>query len=156
MKQNRLFKALFVLVLIVLGSIRMLAQEPYAVLSDNNTVLTFYYDDQKAARNGMDVGPFSSLINRSWESWKASITSVIFDPSFAGCSTITSIGQELHETEIVELLSVHELRHTGSLRPAVVSVITDNGLLFALLHGGSSLGGHHDDTCRSTRTIDGS
>lgn len=23
------------------------AQEPYAVLSDNNTVLTFYYDDQR-------------------------------------------------------------------------------------------------------------
>ena len=30
--------------------------EPYAVLSADNTVLTFYYDDQKAARNGMDVG----------------------------------------------------------------------------------------------------
>ena len=104
MKQNRLFKTLFVLVIMILGSTRMLAQEPYAVLSDNNTVLTFYYDDQKAARNGMDVGPFSSLINRSWESWKASITSVIFDPSFAGCSTITSTRYwflDLHLTEII-------------------------------------------------------
>ena len=78
--------------------------EPYAVLSDNNTVLTFYYDDKKTERNGMDVGPFSSLINRSWESWKASITSVIFDPSFAGCSTITSTRYwflDLHLTEII-------------------------------------------------------
>ena len=35
--------------------------EPYAALSNNNTVLTFYYDDQKDARGGMDVGPFDSL-----------------------------------------------------------------------------------------------
>ena len=27
---------------------------PYAVLTENNTVLTFYYDDKKAERNGMD------------------------------------------------------------------------------------------------------
>ena len=33
-------------------------RKAYAVLSDNNIVLTFYYDDQKIARNGMDVGPF--------------------------------------------------------------------------------------------------
>ena len=32
--------------------------EPYAVLSDNNTKLTFFYDDQKDARGGMGVGPF--------------------------------------------------------------------------------------------------
>ena len=36
------------------------AQEPYAVLSDNNTILTFYYDDQKEARRGMGVGPFDT------------------------------------------------------------------------------------------------
>jgi hypothetical protein len=45
MKQNRLFKTLFVLMLVVLGYTNMLAQgtlagdaAPYAVLSDNNTV----------------------------------------------------------------------------------------------------------------------
>ncbi len=34
------------------------AAEPYAALNENNTVLTFYYDDQKEARNGYDIGPF--------------------------------------------------------------------------------------------------
>ena len=50
------------LLLVILASVmpmKLLAAdgnaEPYAVLSDNNTVLTFYYDDQKEARGGMSV-----------------------------------------------------------------------------------------------------
>ncbi len=73
-------------------------KEPYAVLSDNNTVLTFYYDDQKAARNGMGVGPFSISwddnyrlsVTSGWDAQRESITSVVFDASFAGCTTLTS------------------------------------------------------------------
>ena len=67
--------------------------EPYAVLSDNNTVLTFYYDDQKAARNGMGVGPFEGTqdgINSGWYEQRESITNVVFDASFADCTTLTS------------------------------------------------------------------
>lgn len=73
--------------------------EPYAVLSDNNTILTFYYDDQKDARNGMDIGPFEfdydiererELINSGWDEQRESITNVIFDASFANCTSITS------------------------------------------------------------------
>ena len=66
------------------------AQEPYAVLSDNYTVLTFYYDNQKANRNGMDVGPFSGSDNPSWFGRSTNITSVVIDASFAGCTTLTS------------------------------------------------------------------
>ena len=72
--------------------------EPYAVLSDNNTVLTFYYDDQKVARGGMSVGPFS---HAEWNDeaqeykvdgrgWGKAVTSVVFDESFANCTTLTS------------------------------------------------------------------
>ena len=72
--------------------------EPYAVLSEDNTVLTFYYDDQKAARNGMDVGPFYGYSDTedddddfpSWNGQKESITKVVFDESFANCTTLTS------------------------------------------------------------------
>ena len=66
------------------------AQEPYAVLSENNTVLTFYYDDQKAARGGMDVGPFPSAPSRGWDKYETDIISVVFDATFANCSSITS------------------------------------------------------------------
>ncbi len=91
MKQKRLFKTLFVLFFMVLGSVRMLAQEPYAVLSENNTVLTFYYDDQKAARNGMNVGPFEQWAgNRPWHNVAQSVKHVVFDESMANCSSLTS------------------------------------------------------------------
>jgi len=74
--------------------------EPYAVLSDNNTVLTFYYDEHKAERNGMSVGPFTEeqdhtgdrgwIIDSGWDEQREHITNVVFDASFANCTTIIS------------------------------------------------------------------
>ena len=73
--------------------------EPYAVLSDNNAVLTFYYDEKKQERNGMSVGPFtytydgakiSDLIRPNWYDYREIITNALFDPSFANCTTLTS------------------------------------------------------------------
>ena len=67
--------------------------EAYAVLSKDNSVLTFYYDGQKAARNGMSIGPFISSRERSWYAKRESITRVIFSASFAYCTTLTSTGE---------------------------------------------------------------
>ena len=64
--------------------------EPYAVLSDNNTVLTFYYDDQKTTRGGMDIGPFNDIEERGWHEARENITTVVFDDSFANCNSLTS------------------------------------------------------------------
>ena len=64
--------------------------EPYAVLSDNNSVLTFYYDDQKANRRGMSVGPFTYDGQTSWYNSHSTISTVVFDNSFAECTTLTS------------------------------------------------------------------
>ncbi|MBO7099479.1 MAG: InlB B-repeat-containing protein [Bacteroidaceae bacterium] len=58
--------------------------EPYAVLSENNTVLTFYYDDQMESRGGVDV------YDEQWDGHADDITTVVFDESFAGCTTLTS------------------------------------------------------------------
>ena len=66
--------------------------EAYAVLSQDYSVLTFYYDGQKAARNGMSVGPFITSSKRGWYANRGSITRVIFHPSFAFCTTLTSTG----------------------------------------------------------------
>lgn len=49
--------------------------EPYAVLSENNTILTFFYDKQKLLRNGVDM--------LGWQSTSETITTVNFDTSFA-------------------------------------------------------------------------
>ena len=64
--------------------------EPYAVLSEDNTMLTFYYDNEKEARGGMDVGPFTESSQRGWDDYDNNIQSVVFDESFANCTTITS------------------------------------------------------------------
>ena len=84
-------KQFFSILLMLLVPMVAGAQEPYAALSNNNSVLTFYYDDQKTERNGMDVGPFSGYNDYpSWSNQWESITSVVFDDSFAGCTTLTS------------------------------------------------------------------
>ena len=61
--------------------------EPYAVLSDNNTVLTFYYDNQMEARGGTP--------QRS--SHASEVINVVFDDSFAGCWWLTSTENLFYE-----------------------------------------------------------
>ena len=88
-------------------------KEPYAVLSADNTVLTFYYDDQKAARNGMDVGPFYGYSDTedydddfpSWNGQKESITKVVFDESFANCTTMTSTAYWFYDLKNLSSIS---------------------------------------------------
>ena len=64
--------------------------EAYAALSEDNTVLTFYYDSQKTARGGMSVGPFDNYGTVSWYANRGTITKVVFDESFANCTSLTS------------------------------------------------------------------
>ncbi len=65
-------------------------KEPYAILSENNTVLTFYYDNQKDLKNGMSVGPFANSTSRPWNGKSSNIKTVVFDESFANCASIES------------------------------------------------------------------
>ena len=58
--------------------------EPYAVLSNNNTLLTFYYDDQMEARGGMEANIYP------WISRAGEIKTVVFDASFNQCKTINN------------------------------------------------------------------
>ena len=86
--------------LLLLGAVQgIYAQEPYAVLSADNTTLTFYYDNNKEANGGMDVGPFTREIN--WDTWEYeissgwfeqhdNITTVVFDESFANYTELSS------------------------------------------------------------------
>ena len=103
-------KHLLLFVLTLLGAVQAVyAQEPYAVLSDDNTVVTFYYDDQKEVRGGMDIGGNSSY---------GSATTAVIDASFADyrptstahwferCSSLTSItGMENLKTDNVTDMS---------------------------------------------------
>lgn len=65
--------------------------EPYAIFIDNNTALEFRYDDQRSAYpDAMDIYPFSSTVDRGWHDMAESIHSVVFNESFANCTSITS------------------------------------------------------------------
>jgi surface protein len=72
------------------NSADIVTPEPYAVLSDDNTVLTFYYDGQKSARNGLDLGPFSYPDYQSWSGQSRKITNVVFDASFADYAELSN------------------------------------------------------------------
>jgi len=113
--------------------------EPYAVLSENNTVLTFYYDDQKAARNGMSVGPFDG--NPDYQAWydqRESITSVVFDASFANCTTITSTAYWFYGCEKLTTITGISNLKTGN--------VTDMGCMFYGCANLASLDVSHFDT----------
>ena len=61
-----------------------LQKEPYAVLSNNNATLTFYYDHLKSDRNGMNIE------DKKWKNHWDDIVTVFFDESFANCHNICS------------------------------------------------------------------
>ena len=85
--------------------------EPYAALSNNNTVLTFYYDDQKDARGGMDVGPFDSYETRGWNEYVSNITYVVFDESFADYTNLTSTAYWFYGlNHLNDIANIHNLK----------------------------------------------
>ena len=99
--------------------------EPYAVLSENNTVLTFYYDDQKEARSGMSVGPFTDYGQNGWRN--LNVTKVVFDQTFANCRpTSTAFWFDglyyLNEIEGIENLNTDNVTDMRSMFEACSSL----------------------------------
>lgn len=92
--------------------------EAYAALSENNTVLTFFYDENKANRNGMSVGPFSQASERGWDSNKTDITNVVFDDSFVNATNITSTAYWFADCS-----SLTEIRGIGNLNTSNVTTM---------------------------------
>ena len=67
------------------------AQEPYAIMIDENTAIEFRYDNNRASYpNAMSIGPFLGMEDRPWHSYAEGIYSVVFDESFANYTSLTS------------------------------------------------------------------
>ena len=107
---KKLLIALFVLLPVTLWA--QTTAEPYAVLSQDSLTVTFYYDDQKSARGGIDIN------NPGYGSYESAVTAV-FDASFANyqptstafwfrdCSSLTTIsGLEHLKTDSVTNMSL--------------------------------------------------
>ena len=68
------------------------ATEAYACYTPSNTTLTFYYDKQRSSRPGTTYDLNTGYDNPGWyiDGANASVTKVVFDPSFAdACPTTT-------------------------------------------------------------------
>ena len=72
------------------GDPRYMPLPPYALLSNDNTTLTFYYDKNNIPADAMKIRPFSSEYSRGWHSNCSSITTVVFDKSLAAYTGLTS------------------------------------------------------------------
>ena len=66
--------------------------EAYAVYTQDNTTLTFYYDSQRSNRPGMtyDLNTGNNATDWETDGTNASVTRVVFDPSFAGARPTTT------------------------------------------------------------------
>ena len=95
-------KKLHLLLLALLMPLLMLAEnQAYAVFDESTGTLTFYYDDQKASRGGIEIN--NQYIGKNDSSPYGSATKAVFDASFANylpestaywfmrCGSLTSI-----------------------------------------------------------------
>ena len=87
---NKLFLYAIIACITSVMPMTIKAAEAYAAFSNDNTTLTFYYDNQKSSRNGMDIGPFESKKDRGWHEYCNEITTVVFDASFTQKTDLVS------------------------------------------------------------------
>ena len=69
-------------------------KEAYACYTPSNTTLTFYYDSQRSSRTGTTYDLNTDDIDTGWDTdgTNASVTKVVFDPSFAGARPTSTCG----------------------------------------------------------------
>ena len=92
MEKKSLIIRLFALVAALACAPGMLAAEAYACYTSSNTTLTFYYDNQRTSRTGTTYDLNTGTNNAGWvnDSAYASVTKVVFDPSFADARPTTT------------------------------------------------------------------
>ena len=111
-------KFLFAIIctLLPLAAWSQLGPQPYAILSDSNSVLTFYYDELYEARRGaMYVGQFWDEEERQWHNQRTSIISVVFDESFAQYTSLTSTAFWFLECSNLETIVGLSYLNTGNV-----------------------------------------
>ena len=85
---KKLLIALFVLLPVTLWA--QTTAKPYAVLSQDSLTVTFYYDDQKASRGGIDINSRPIDTSNNEKNPYGTAITAIFDSSFANDTTLTS------------------------------------------------------------------
>ncbi|MBR7012151.1 MAG: BspA family leucine-rich repeat surface protein, partial [Muribaculaceae bacterium] len=89
---NKLLFRLAVLMAAMMCALGAAAAEAYACYTSTNNTLTFYYDNQRSSRTGetYDLNTTSTDVAWDTDGTNASVTKVVFDPSFAGARPTTT------------------------------------------------------------------
>ena len=95
-------------------------KESYACYTPSNTTLTFYYDNQRSSRSGTTYDLNTDDFNTDWEDdgTNASVTKVVFDPSFADARPTTTFDwffgmQKLQSITGMSYLNTSEVTNMG-------------------------------------------
>ena len=142
--------------ILLLSPLTMLAQEAYAVYTENNTTLTFYYDTQRDTRPGTTYDLNSGELLPGWASdgSNANVTKVVFHYTFHdarptstflwfwGMSNLTSIidmEKYLNTSEVTDMRSM--FANCSSLMSLDVSGFNTSKVkrMYAMFYGCSSL-----------------
>lgn len=115
MRHTQFFRSLWLAAVFVCTGLTAQGQEPYAVLSEDKTTLTFYYDDQMEAREGMSVGPFEEARKRDWHYSASYIETVVFDASFAAYNGLTSTAYWFASCSELDSIAGLENLHTDGV-----------------------------------------
>ncbi len=116
MRTNSTKKILAALILL-LSPLTMLAQkEAYAVYTESNTTLTFYYDTQRSSR-GTTYGLNSGNSAPGWmeNGIYKNVTKVVFDSSFKDARPISTDGWFYKMTKLISISGMKEYLNTSEV-----------------------------------------
>ena len=117
MKQKLNIMALMAIVMTMLFSQTAKAEDVmYATLTENQTVLTFYYGEKQSSVEGVYVYdvPTTSQSNPGWYIYNSPITTVVFDRSFENARP-TSCRRWFYECKKLETITGIEYLHTDNV-----------------------------------------
>ena len=145
MKKSFLFRMTIVAVCALFCNLKASAQEAYAVISSDMKELTFFYDYDKASRKGMNMEQYTNGYGQrvyDWSTYKFEVTKVVFDNSFAACTSITSTNRYFYDFNKLETIVGIENLNTSN--------VTDMNSMFAYCRSLKSLNLSSFDTSNVT------
>ena len=145
MKKSFLLRMTLVAVCALFCGLKASAQEAYAVISSDMKELTFFYDYDKASRKGMNMEQYTNGYGQrvyDWSKYQLVVTKVVFDNSFAACTSITSTNRYFYDFNKLETIVGIENLNTSN--------VTDMHSMFAFCRSLKSLNLSSFDTSNVT------
>ena len=143
MDKKTYIRHLLMLLALLLCSARASAQEAYACYTSGNTTLTFYYDNQRSSRSGTTYAMNTGNNRPGWynDDTNASVTKVVFDPSFAAARPTSTYSWFYDMEKLVSITGINYLN---------TSEVTNMVVMFARSPRLTSLDLSHFNTSKVT------